>query len=342
MPRPRLPFSAAVAAVAVVLLSAVPASNSPAAGDATPVDPTKAYEQRDMAPVRAWLASLPPDRSDTVETLRARAWLARRNGEARQAVELIDRAIERSPDRADLRLDRAAFRSDALADAGSFESMRIARDVRRDLEHALESEPEHVDTLIAMISFHRQAPGIVGGRDDRADALLERLRAVSEPHYRERLAVQRAADDEYGAAVELMRQAMADVTDVPLEWRGLLGRWLAASDRGPEALHAWLEALAEAPDYAPALFGIGRLAARSGRHTPLGIDALRRLLDRPAWPDDPDRVQAWFHLGELHRRAGHPAPARRAFERALDLDPGFEDARAALESLGPEPNRTAD
>ncbi|MGK7296305.1 MAG: tetratricopeptide repeat protein [Candidatus Wenzhouxiangella sp. M2_3B_020] len=310
--------------------------------DAPPVDPERAFEQRDLAPLRAWLDSLPPGRSDTVAALRARAWLARRSGEARQAIALIDRAIELAPDRADLRVDRAAFRSDALADAGAFESMRIARDVRRDLEHALEAEPEHLDTLTAMISFHRRAPGIVGGRDDRADALLERLRAVSEPHYRERLAVQHAADEEYEAAAELMRQAMADVAVVPLEWRGLLGRWLAATGRTPEALQAWLAALAEAPDFAPALFGIGRLAATSGRHTRLGVDTLRRLLDRPAWPDDPDRALAWLHLGELHRREGRAAPARRAFERALELEPDFDEARVALESLQANRNRPGD
>lgn len=308
----------------------------PAAG-ATPPDPERAFADRRMQPIVVWLEGATGAEADAMAALRGRAWLARRAGDRERALALIDRAVQRWPDVADLRVDRAAFRSDALDGAGAMTRMRIARDVRRDLERAVASEPEHVDALVGLIAFHRQAPGIVGGRDRRADELMRRLAAVSPAHHDFRIAMRRADEERFAAAAEAMARAIETAEQPPLEWRLREAEWLRRAGELAGARERLLGLLARAPDYGPALFEAGLLAGEGGLAPRVGIDALRRYVSLPAWPADPPRALAWQQQGRLYARSGAAEAARAALARALRLDPTLESARAELKRLGGTP-----
>jgi len=295
-----------------------------AAASAVP-DPERAFADRNMAPVEAWLAGLPDHRRDSTDALRARAWLARRSGDSGRALEWIDRAIERAPERADLRVDRAAIRSDRLRDAGAFRSMRIARAVRRDLETAVASEPTHAGALVALITFHREAPGIVGGDESRAEELMSGLREVSAAHFDLQRAMRSAEAGDPEAAVAAIRAAIDREPDPPLQWFLRLGRWLADAGRPKAARDAYLEALVRYPGYGPALHALGTLCDNTPGGVGLAIDALRRYLATPAWPGDPAPAGVWRRLARLYREAGDPYAARRALRRAESA--GDEGAR---------------
>jgi len=63
-------------------------------------------------------------------------------------------------------------------------------------------------------------------------------------------------------------------------------------------------------------------------------DALRRAQQGALLP--PESAEAHFHLGRAYvarNAAGDDEAARRAFERALELDPAFGEARSALDAL---------
>lgn len=308
----------------------------PAAGPASP-DPERAFADRHMQPVVAWLEGATGPDADTMAALRARAWLARRAGDRERAMALIDRAVQRWPDVADLRVDRAAFRSDALDGAGAMTRMRIARDVRRDLERAVESDPEHVDALVGLIAFHRQAPGIVGGRDRRADELMRRLATISPSHHDFRVAMRRADDERFAEAAAAMARALETAEHPPLEWRLREAEWLRRAGARAGARERLLGLLARAPDYGPALFEAGLLAGEGGLALRVGIDALRRYVSLPAWPGDPSLALAWTQQARLYDRSGAAEAARAALARALRLDPALESARDALKRLGGTP-----
>ncbi len=279
-------------------------------------DPQRAFADRDLAPVERWLADLPGERADSAAALRARAWLARRDGDIERALALIDRAIEQEPGSPGLYVDRAAIRSDLLAGAGAFKSMRVARRVRRDLETALESDPEHVGSMVALIAFHRQAPGIVGGEKATAEALMPRLKAVSAAHYQQQRAAESAAEGRFDAAVAAMREALESEADPPLAWTLRLGQWLGESGRAEDAFEIYLQVLARAPGYLPALHALGALSAESGKRLELGIDALSRFLAGPVWPGDPAPADAWEQLARLYEASGRIEAARDARARA--------------------------
>lgn len=285
-------------------------------------DPKRAFEDRDLAPVEAWLAELPEDQLDSASVLRARSWLARRQGDDDRARRWIDKAIEKDPARADLRVDRAGLQSGRLKGAGAFKSMRIARRLRRDLEAALEFDPEHVGALIALIRFHREAPGIVGGDEAEADALMQRLEQASPPHHQLQLAVEAAAVDRLDAAVDAIGIALRTELDPPLGWHVRLGNWLAESGRFEEAFESYQQALERSPGFPPALYAVGALSADTGLRRPVGITALQTFTDISAWPVDPSAAEAWKLLARLYEQGGQPDAAAAATARWRALTAG--------------------
>ena len=304
-------------------------------------DPVRAWQVRDLSAVKAWLASEgnlagaagDKEGGKTVSVLRAQAWLARRQGAKDRALVLIDRAIELAPDRPDLRVDRAAFRSDRIEDSGPLKSLRIARDVRKDLEHALEVAPGHTDALAALAAFHLRAPRIAGGDKREAAELLTRLGELAPSRRFFREAIEFAEQERFAEAVDRIAQAITGADRPRPNWRVRMGDWLHRLGRDEGALEAYQEALLEAPQHAEAMYALGRTVAESGLDHDAGVDALQRFLELPSWPHDPEPKLAWWQLGRIYARAGCSEKAKAAFRRALALDPDWRAPRRSLDQL---------
>lgn len=307
----------------IALLIAVSAS-----AESVAPDPKRAFEDRDLAPIEAWLAAQPEAVLESAARLRARAWLARRDGDDERARRLIDEAIELDPVRADLRVDRAALQSGRLEGAGAFKSMRIARRLRRDLEAALEFDPEHVGAMIALIRFHREAPGIVGGDETRAEALMQRLEQASPAHHQLQRALDAADAGRLVAAIEAIGIALRTAEDPPLKWHVRLGNWLAESGRIDEAFEAYLQALERSPEFPPALYAIGVLSVDSGMRRSTGVEALQALTRSSAWSPDAPVAEAWRLLAVLLEQSGQADAAAAATERSQALKAERDAAEA--------------
>lgn len=93
-----------------------------------------------------------------------------------QAIEVLENVIEVQPDCADCAhlLGKAYGR---LADQASwFQALGLARKSLAALESAVALDPYNDQALEDLIKFYRQAPGFLGGDDDKADELERRLR----------------------------------------------------------------------------------------------------------------------------------------------------------------------
>lgn len=298
-------------------------------------DPELGWEHRDLRPVEAWLAELRGAARESAEALRAQAWLARRSGDSKRAMKLIDQAIERAQDSADLRVDRASFLSDLIDNAGPFRSLRIARDIRDDLQHAVSVSPEHVDALVALATFHQQAPTIAGGNAHYAESLMERLERLAPGRMRLREAMQLAEEKRFDEAIDRISRAIDMSERVRPKWFLRKGRWLLELGRNDQAAQCFQHALDLAPRFGPALYEFGRLAARGLADPDRGVTALKHFLQLPRWPDDPENALAWLQLGIIQARpeADAEAEARNALERALELDRDLDEAQRALNRL---------
>jgi hypothetical protein len=103
---------------------------------------------------------------------------------------------------------------------------------------------------------------------------------------------------------------------------------LTAGGRLAEAAALFRQALDLAPDHPRAL--IGRAITLRGNSAPTQAEAiLRGLLDR-----DPGNADAWAQLGTTLRLLNRFPESGAALEKALELAPGHEYAKANLDYLG--------
>ncbi len=54
----------------------------------------------------------------------------------------------------------------------------MARNIKKRYEKALELDPNNTDVIAGIITFHTEAPGIVGGSKDRAKEFAARLKEL--------------------------------------------------------------------------------------------------------------------------------------------------------------------
>jgi len=97
------------------------------------------------------------------------------------------------------------------------------------------------------------------------------------------------------------------------------------------------EALAIDPGNYNALYQYGRTAALSGEHLAVGLSRLHACLAlKPPTEVSPSTSAVWQRIGQIHELRRHSAPARAAYEKALQLDPGNREAASALARLKSE------
>jgi tetratricopeptide (TPR) repeat protein len=88
------------------------------------------------------------------------------------------------------------------------------------------------------------------------------------------------------------------------------------------------EAIRLDPNHAWAYVKLGVTYYQDSRNMNLAEDMIRQGLKL-----SPDHKWAYFHLGEVYYQQGRIEEATAAYERALQIDPDFEQARSKLASL---------
>jgi tetratricopeptide (TPR) repeat protein len=283
---------------------------------------------RDLDSIEAWLSELEgrPE-ADSVEAWRARVALARVQA-PESAASTVTRARELHPRDALLLLQQAAIEREAMDESdGRFERMREARAIGRKLDQVLELDPMQVEGLVAAIEYHRDAPRIAGGREERLPSLQARLAelAPARAAFVAFQSAERAGD--LAEALEALDSAIALDSTNPPAWRVRRAALQAQLGDLGEAVAELEAAVAEHPAYAPAWFELGRWIAKSDADLELdperGIEALERFVLMNRWPDDPPLAGALVHLATLKTRAGDAEGAARALDQARILDPSL-------------------
>jgi tetratricopeptide (TPR) repeat protein len=102
------------------------------------------------------------------------------------------------------------------------------------------------------------------------------------------------------------------------------GEKALAAGKLDEAAKAYRKALEAAPNWAPAVNGLGSVLFKKGQ----SVEAI--ALFKSATEADADFKLAWFNLGYAARKAGDFATAVRAYERYTQLDPNDPDGYYGL------------
>lgn len=213
-----------------------------------------------------------------------------------------------------------------------FSAASLAGKVRGEFERAVQLEPNSAEARTDLAEFYLEAPGIVGGGQDKAHAqaeVLDKLDPARAHWVRGRIAEKRkdaaTAEREYRAAIEVSQGDANAWLNL-----GLFYRRAHRLDEMEDALrHA---ASAEKPE-PEVLVDAAETLQRAGRNFPEAIRLLRRYLALTDKAETAPAFKAHYVLGVLLEKQGDKQAAAQEYQAALALASGFSRAQEALNRL---------
>lgn len=265
---------------------------------------------------------------------------AREQGEAAlraqdtdRAAELLEQAVAQAPKDAEAHsLLAQAYGAQANA-GGMITKMRLAGKIREHFERAVALAPEEIRYREALLEYYVQAPSAMGGGADKAQAQAAEI--ARRDQARGLAAAGRIAQLEGNAdeALAKYRQAAAArPDDARIALRQVI--YLQELKRWPEAFKTLDAFLAANPGAGTAWYQLGRTAVLANTRHADGERAFRRFISMPRHADDPPLEAAHWRLGMLYEQMNRKAEAKQEYQRALQLNPGHKESKAALKKLG--------
>ncbi len=207
----------------------------------------------------------------------------------------------------------------------------LAGKVRTEFEKAVQLSPDSVAARSDLAEFYIEAPGIVGGGRDKAEAQAKSL-ATLDPaksywvvgRLAEKNHDAAGAEKEYRAAVEASHGSA-------LAWLNLAFFFRRAQrfDDMEDAINHAASAQSNQPEVL--MEGAATLIL-AGRNFPQAIQLLRRYLSGSTVEEAP-AFQAHYLLGTVLEKQGEKQAAAQEYRAALSMAKGFSRAQEALDRL---------
>ncbi len=212
-----------------------------------------------------------------------------------------------------------------------FSAAGLAGKVRTEFEAAVRLSPTDVPARTDLAEFYLEAPGIVGGGRDKAEAEAQALSKLdpAKAHWVIARIAQKRHDDitaekEYRAAVESSHGSANAWINLAFFYRhaqrydemeDAINRAASAEMKQPEVLMEGAETL-----------------IRAGRNFPRAIQLLKRYLSNPTVEEAP-AFKAHYLLGTVLEKQGDKQNAAEEYRAALSMAKGFSRAQEALDRL---------
>lgn len=269
-------------------------------------------------------------------TLLARAQLQK--GQADDAVESAEKAVELAPDSAQAQLWLGNSLGVRINEVNMLRKMVMAPDLRDAFEAAVRLDGNLLEARSRLIQYYLY-PAAPGGGVEKAQA--QQAEIAKRNPVRGHLAqatIERAHNKDNAAAMRAIDAAVAAAPSLPaddIETRVMVGNSLVGLERYAQARAYFTAWMAAQPRQAAPHYHMGRLAAISGQFLDEGTAGLKRYIDGGLvrGENDPKDTAAWWRLGQIQAKQGDTATARTSFQTALRLDPANTEAKKDLDAL---------
>jgi tetratricopeptide (TPR) repeat protein len=308
---------------------------SPCVGQETALDTAKAaYEHGDYNKAIEILKSAgskQPDNQD-VQALLMKVYLD--SNQYEEAIKVGEKDVASDPKNSELHQLLGEAYGDKADHAGMLSAYSWARKTQKEFEAGTELDPHNYDAAQDLVEYDCTAPGVVGGGEDKAQPVIQKLMSLdpAEGHFAAGVckAVKKdlpGADAEYAKALESKPKTADRIYDI--------GDYFAQRGQGDKVLEVAAAGESLAPGDARAKYYRAVGSILKGEKYP---DAEKLLKDylaagpfRAAYPKPWD---AHYWLGCLYAAQKNTSGAKSEYQEALKLNPKYKKAQEALKQLG--------
>jgi tetratricopeptide (TPR) repeat protein len=216
--------------------------------------------------------------------------------------------------------------------AGFFSGAGLARKVRKEFERAVELTPDSWVARTDLAEFYIEAPGIVGGGEDKARAQAKQIAPLNPAMAHWVMARIAEKNKDVSAAEEEYRAAITASHDGARAWLNLAG-FYRHTNRLDEMEKALRSMESSQLDHPAALVDGASLLLRTGRDYSMAVRFLRRYLSFSNTEEEAPVFKAQYLLGELFEKQGNASAAAEEYRAALAIAPSFARARDALKRV---------
>jgi tetratricopeptide (TPR) repeat protein len=243
-----------------------------------------------------------------------------------------EKAVSLAPDNSQFHLWLGRIYGEKADRAGFLAAAGLARKVRDEFERAVHLNPKSVDARSDLAEFYLEAPGIVGGGRDKAQAQAESLATLdpARAHWvKARIAEKKkdlaTAEQEYHLAIEASHGSASGWLNLGLFYRHR-ERW----DDMEQALMHVRPAPLDRPD---ALVDAAEILIHSQRNFPEAVQLLRAYLNSSAKVEQAPVFKVHYLLGTAAEKQGDRQGAAAEYQTALGLAHEFQPAQQALQRV---------
>jgi tetratricopeptide (TPR) repeat protein len=315
--------------VGLMLLSGV------ARADETPLDKAKvAFEKGQYAQAIDILksASLSEPNNGDLYVLLARSYLELNQYDA--AANSAEKAVAINPKNSEYHRWLGEAYGAKADHASMLSAYSLARKTQKEFDAAVQLDAHNFDAQQDLIEYDCTAPGVVGGGEEKAQPLIEKLMTMdaAEGHYatgicRAQKKNYEAADAEFAKALEIKPKTakrIYDIGDYFLQ-RKNAEKLLVVAGAGEEL----------APHDPRGKFYRGVALVLQSQKPAEAEKLLRDYLQvAPMYSEYPRPWAAHYWLGRLQENLKNPAGARGEYQAALKLNGKYKPAQEALKQLG--------
>jgi tetratricopeptide (TPR) repeat protein len=300
-----------------------------------PLDAAKnAFEKGEYAKVIAILepaGAKDPNNGD-LQLLLTKAYLQTNQTDA--AIKSAERAVSINPNNSEYHDWLGQAYGDKASHASMFSAYPLARKTQKEFETAVNLDQGNFDAAQNLVEYDCTAPGVVGGGEDKAQPIIQKLAAMdaAEGHYaagdcRMQKKDFDAVDAEFSKALESKPKSMDLIYEMAVYFtgRGQGDKVLAAADVG--------QAIAPTDPRVNFFRAVGWIL--ESRYPSDAEKNLRGYLPLVLpRPDYPSASATHYWIGRLYQTQKNISGARSEYEAALKLNPKYKNAQEALQKLG--------
>jgi tetratricopeptide (TPR) repeat protein len=281
-----------------------------------------------IASLQAQLKSSPNDAASYHYL--CRAYFALANWD--RAISACEKSVTLASDNSDYHLWLGRAYGEKADHVNPFSAAGLAGKVRREFERAVQLNPKNVEARADLAEFYLDAPGIVGGGQDKARTQAAALSSLSQAkaHYvngriAEKNRDQGIAEKEYRAAIQDSQGNANDWLNLALFYKHInrLENMEQALDEAANARTAQNEVLVECAE----------ILLRTDRDAGTAAQFVRRYIASNSATEKSPMFKAHYVLGTALERQGDKRGAAQEYNAALALASGFSSARQALQRV---------